>query len=265
MTKKMVSLDELSRYDGNIKDFISNQAVTLCKIHITSDVSSTDSAGNRAAFKAALDCHNDNKPYLLYGDYTNMPFIAYINTFPSSSFLSMKAISSPILDDTVNSDTYGARYYFEKRLSFSVTVNSNNEVTKVELSSLTTNVLSSLTFGNNKIATIDNTSAFTPTGNYNLVHKKYVDDSIPDLFSFLSINQYSSSSTYSVDDYVCYNKSIYKCNTAISTAEEFDSSKWTQKTALEYLKDALNIPSTGVNESSSSDIDDLFNNEEVSE
>lgn len=38
---------------------------------------------------------------------------------------------------------------------------------------------------------------------------------------------YSSSSTYSVGDYCIYGNTLYKCTTAISTAEEFDSSKWT--------------------------------------
>lgn len=38
---------------------------------------------------------------------------------------------------------------------------------------------------------------------------------------------YSSSSTYAVGDYCIYGNTLYKCTTAISTAEEFDSSKWT--------------------------------------
>lgn len=42
----------------------------------------------------------------------------------------------------------------------------------------------------------------------------------------LSENTYSSSSKYKVDDLVIYNYAIYQCKTAVTTAEEFDSSKW---------------------------------------
>ena len=76
-----------------------------------------------------------------------------------------------------------------------------------------------------------------------------IKDSIADkiTYSSLGINNYDNSSTYSVGDYTRYLDKVYKCNTAIETAEDFDSSKWTQSTILEYLKDALNIPNTGTN------------------
>lgn len=80
-------------------------------------------------------------------------------------------------------------------------------------------------------------------------YNEKIKDSIADkiTYSSLGINNYDNSSTYSVGDYTRYLDKIYKCNTAIETAEDFDSSKWTQSTVLEYLKDALNIPNTGVN------------------
>lgn len=37
---------------------------------------------------------------------------------------------------------------------------------------------------------------------------------------------FSSSSTYAVNDIVQYNGAFYKCTTAISTAGDWDSSKW---------------------------------------
>ena len=43
----------------------------------------------------------------------------------------------------------------------------------------------------------------------------------------LDTDTYSSSSTYAVGDMVVYNNTIYECTTAVSTAEDFDSSKWT--------------------------------------
>lgn len=80
-------------------------------------------------------------------------------------------------------------------------------------------------------------------------YNEKIKDSIADkiTYSSLGINNYDNSSTYSVGDYTRYLDKVYKCNTAIETAEDFDSSKWTQSTILEYLKDALNIPNTGVN------------------
>lgn len=80
-------------------------------------------------------------------------------------------------------------------------------------------------------------------------YNEKIKDSIADkiTYSSLGINNYDNSSTYSVGDYTRYLDKVYKCNTAIETAEDFDSSKWTQSTVLEYLKDALNIPDTGVN------------------
>lgn len=42
----------------------------------------------------------------------------------------------------------------------------------------------------------------------------------------LNENTYSSSSKYNVDDLVIYNYAIYQCKTAVTIAEEFDSSKW---------------------------------------
>lgn len=80
-------------------------------------------------------------------------------------------------------------------------------------------------------------------------YNEKIKDSIADkiTYSSLGINNYDNSSTYSVGDYTRYLDKVYKCNTAIETAEDFDSSKWTQSTVLEYLKDVLNIPNTGTN------------------
>ena len=38
---------------------------------------------------------------------------------------------------------------------------------------------------------------------------------------------YDSTSTYAVDDYAMYQGTLYKCTMAVSTAEDFDSTKWT--------------------------------------
>ena len=40
-------------------------------------------------------------------------------------------------------------------------------------------------------------------------------------------DEYSNNSTYAVGDLVIYNNTLYKCNTAITQAEEWDSTHWT--------------------------------------
>ncbi len=47
---------------------------------------------------------------------------------------------------------------------------------------------------------------------------------------------YDSTSTYNIGDYCIYNNILYKCITAIITAEAFDSSKWEQTTVTNELK-----------------------------
>ena len=55
-------------------------------------------------------------------------------------------------------------------------------------------------------------------------------------------NDYSSSSTYAVGDYVFYGNILYRCTTAITTAESWNSAHWTQATATTDIEDnATNI------------------------
>ena len=46
---------------------------------------------------------------------------------------------------------------------------------------------------------------------------------------------YSSSSTYSVGDYCIYENTLYKCTTAISTAEEWNSAHWSAVTVADEI------------------------------
>lgn len=47
---------------------------------------------------------------------------------------------------------------------------------------------------------------------------------------------YDSTATYAVGDICTYNGQLYKCNTAISTAEAFDVTKWDAGTANDFFK-----------------------------
>ena len=53
------------------------------------------------------------------------------------------------------------------------------------------------------------------------------------------ISEYYSGSTYAVGDFCYYSGQIYVCNTAITVAEAWDASHWTQITYLDYLSRKL--------------------------
>ena len=55
---------------------------------------------------------------------------------------------------------------------------------------------------------------------------------------------YSNAQTYSIGDIVVYNNQLYRCTTAITTAEEFDITKW-QKTSLKEMMEVQNITTAG--------------------
>jgi len=48
-------------------------------------------------------------------------------------------------------------------------------------------------------------------------------------------DEYNSTLTYELGSYCIYNNVLYKCTTAVTTAESFDSSKWTQTTITAEL------------------------------
>ena len=83
-------------------------------------------------------------------------------------------------------------------------------------------------------------SSVTPTDNDHLVNKVYVDNTSKlTLYTESGLTEYSSSSTYSVGDYVYHELAVYKCNTAIAVAEAWDSTHWTASSYLNYLQDTI--------------------------
>lgn len=74
-------------------------------------------------------------------------------------------------------------------------------------------------------------SSIVPTANNQLTNKSYVDTSFFEMIA----PQYSSSSTYDVGDFVIHEGLMYTCNTAISTAEAWNSSHWTQTSVNENM------------------------------
>lgn len=52
---------------------------------------------------------------------------------------------------------------------------------------------------------------------------------------------YDATSAYSVGDYILKDNKIYKCNTAIATAEEWTAAHWTEVKAMNEVKALASI------------------------
>lgn len=87
-----------------------------------------------------------------------------------------------------------------------------------------------------------NTTA--PTRDDEFTNKKYVNDQDIAIVNNIA-SAYDATATYSVGDYVIYNKILYKCSTAISTAEAWTAAHWTQTTVMaEIINTVGNINTT---------------------
>ena len=73
--------------------------------------------------------------------------------------------------------------------------------------------------------------AAAPLAIDDIANKSYVDNSFFEMIA----PEYSSSSTYDVGDFVIHEGLMYTCNTAISTAEAWDSTHWTQTSVNENM------------------------------
>ena len=68
-------------------------------------------------------------------------------------------------------------------------------------------------------------------------------DGVNILSVLLGAEPYVNTRTYAVGEYCIYEKQLYKCTTAVTSAEDFDSEKWTLtnvKTELTELNSSLN-------------------------
>ena len=54
----------------------------------------------------------------------------------------------------------------------------------------------------------------------------------------LIADAYDDTATYAVGDYVMYGSKLYKCTTAVSTAETFDPTKWAATTIMAEIAGA---------------------------
>lgn len=78
----------------------------------------------------------------------------------------------------------------------------------------------------------------TPLSDTNLnLMEDYMEEGIE---SFVG-DRYSSSDTYKIGDFCIYNDVLYKCITAVETAEDFDQSKWVATNINKELNEIENI------------------------
>lgn len=54
---------------------------------------------------------------------------------------------------------------------------------------------------------------------------------------------YDATSTYAVNDYCVYSGKLYRCTTAISTEEAWDSTHWTEERVMDKITELLNSQS----------------------
>ena len=69
-------------------------------------------------------------------------------------------------------------------------------------------------------------------------------------------NTYDNTATYSVGDKVIYENKIYECNTDISTAEDFDSSKWDLVPVIDNMKINNKLLSSTIVDTTNTDLND---------
>ena len=95
------------------------------------------------------------------------------------------------------------------------------------------------------------TTAITTAGEWDATKWKAtsIDKELKEISSYTEnkdviSDKYDSSKTYSVGDYCIYDDTLYKCKTQITSAEEFDSSKWEPTNCgkeFEVLNSNLNV------------------------
>lgn len=83
-----------------------------------------------------------------------------------------------------------------------------------------------------------------------------------DNFTSAFINDFSTSSTYNVGDYVYYEGDAYRCTTAVTTAGAFDANDWTQVVIVDDLKSLVSNLTTDITNLSStvSNLSTAWNN-----
>lgn len=71
---------------------------------------------------------------------------------------------------------------------------------------------------------------------YDVYTKEKMDELLEEISTGMTGDEYNSSSTYFKGDLIIYNNTLYKCNTDITTAEEWNASHWTATSLSNEIK-----------------------------
>lgn len=231
--KKIISLDELRRYDENIKSYVDGQISTT-------DIPILDARKGTINFN---DYFVENTAYIVIGKCSMF----------SPGYTSDSAYADCYLWALVTKKYWTGDTVFQtlQPLSLSTGYNGGPQVCRPFIlyrtdpsNYWTDRDLMSDTYkpyGSQYVG-------FSTNGANSMYHElngkitKNTDSIAP---------TYSSSSTYALGSYVMYNNTLYKCTTEISTAEAWTADHWTQTTIMQELENintalaALTTPSSG--------------------
>ena len=230
--KKIISLDELSRYDENIKGYVDGQ--------ISTNIPILDARKGTINFN---DYFVENTAYIVIGKCSMFSPGYTSNSSYADCYLWALVTKKYWIGDSI--------YQSLKPLNLAIGSNGGIQVSPPFILYRTDpsnqwsvqNLLSDTytSFGQQHVGL----SAYGANNMYHELNNKITKntDSIAPT--------YSSSSTYALGSYVMYNNTLYKCTTAIDTAEAWTVAHWTQTTVMQELENintalaALTTPSSG--------------------
>ena len=224
--KKIISLDELRRYDENIKSYVDGQIGTT-------DIPILDARKGTINFN---DYFVENTAYIVIGKCSMFRPSYTSDSAYADCYLWALVTKKYWIGDTV--------FQTLQPLSLSTGYNGGPQVCRPFILYRTDpskqwsiqNLLSDTyaSFGQQYVG-LSTYGANNMYHNLNGKITKNTDSIAP---------AYSSSSTYALGSYVMYNNTLYKCTTAIDTAESWTEAHWTQTTVMQELA-ALTTPSSG--------------------
>ena len=231
--KKIISLDELRRYDENIKSYVDGQISTT-------DIPILDARKGTINFN---DYFVENTAYIVIGKCSMFSPGYNSDSAYADCYLWALVTKKYWIGDSI--------YQSLKPLNLSIGSNGGLQVCQPFILYRT---------DPSKYWTAEHLMS----GTYKSYNSQYVGFSANGAYSMYNeLNNkitkntdsiapaYSSSSTYALGSYVMYNSTLYKCTTAIDTAESWTAAHWTQTTVMQELENintalaALTTPSSG--------------------
>ena len=203
---KFVSLDNLERYNTNIKEYIKDTTI-YTNIHLNTSITLTEGD--------VLDSKDIEQLTNLASD-----IVSEVETVSegNDSLMVQKSVGVSIDGDFILSNYGNIEVYY----------NSNKEISLIILYCF---------FGTIELHLDINVDGASSTGSYS-----FLDNTIEWLYgATLTIPMYYSDNNYSIGDVVRFpDGRLYKCIRDIVGPKQFDNNDWTQISLLDYLADKIN-------------------------